>query len=531
MTRTRTVVSALILSAVALVPPASEAQGILERRWMRPNLAPDEQFGQAVAFGDYDNDGKEDLATGNPSGTQVSSIQRSGEVLMHFHEEGSVLVRSSLAVWQGAFPIDPAETGDEFGTALAFGDFNGDGFDDLAVGVPGEDVGPIVNAGAVQVFYGNPLRIVMGTGVFLQGLVPQDPQVEAWDLFGQTLAAGDFNGDGFDDLAVGAVGEDVGTVQSAGSVTVLYGHANGLNAGLPRQLWTQASSGIEGTPETGDQFGRALAAGDLNADGVDDLVIGVPYESLSDTWDAGVVHVLYGAPWFLNASGSQLWHQNRAGLALPYRSTRADVAERGDYFGWAVAVGDLNGDGNADLAVGAPGEDRGPGTIGPDRGSVHLFQGSPSGVIMDGNVFWNFEFDLADWDNFGHSLAFGDLNQDGIEDLVVGVPYDGVEVHRNGTSSTTVAGSLRIFWGYRPRPNQPRFEPFWDEVFQNDGSWEGSDYEYSEGGDRFGHAVAVGHFGGQDRAPFLAVGIPGEDDWRWGNGGAVELRWGTTRTP
>jgi hypothetical protein len=107
--------------------------------------------------------------------------------------------------------------------------------------------------------------------------------------WGQTQKA-DFNGDGYADLAISAVLEDIDAIVDAGAVHVLYGSATGLTA-TGNQFWHQDSPGIAEGAEEGDRFGDALAAGDFNGDGFADLAIGVPQERIG-ALEAGVVHVL-----------------------------------------------------------------------------------------------------------------------------------------------------------------------------------------------------------------------------------------------
>ena len=140
-------------------------------------------------------------------------------------------------------------------------DFNDDGADDLAVGVPGEDIGgPPFNSGAVNVLYGSASGL-SGTGsqLFTQASpgVPGNPG--EGESFGDALASGDFDNDGFADLAVGVPGEGIGAAVAAGAVNVLYGSAGGLT-GTGSQLFTQ----VGGAVEDGDGFGSALAAGDFD---------------------------------------------------------------------------------------------------------------------------------------------------------------------------------------------------------------------------------------------------------------------------
>jgi hypothetical protein len=177
--------------------------------------------------------------------------------------------------------------------------------------------------------------VVMLLGALLLAIPP--------GLAAQSRVYADFNGDGFADLAVGVPNEDVGSIVDAGGVNVLYGSASDLSA-TGNQFWTQNSSGVRDTAEAKDFFGSSLAVGDFNGDGFADLAIGVSQEDVGSLADAGGVNILYGSASGLSVTGNQFWTQNSPGIR--------NTAEASDNFGWSLAVGDFNGDGFADLAVG-----------------------------------------------------------------------------------------------------------------------------------------------------------------------------------
>jgi hypothetical protein len=295
-------------------------------------------------------------------------------------------------------------------------DFDGDGFADLPVAATGEAIGGKANAGALHVFYGTSGGLAATQSQLWSQASPIRDAPEAGDRFGAAWAAGDFDGDGFDDLAVGVPGENDRT----GVVQVLYGSSTGLRSARNQLLW-QHTDGIDGDPTPGDEFGSALAAGDFDRDGRDDLAIGAPGDASLAAGGArgGSVTVLRGSVDGLTAVGSQVFTQDSPQVP--------GQAKAGDQFGFSLAVGDIDADRRDDLAIGAPGE-----TISAARaGAVSVLFGTKQGLattdsrtIAQGRdgVVGSSSLD----DGFGTALAIGRFDHGPYADLAVGVPGDDV---------------------------------------------------------------------------------------------------------
>jgi FG-GAP repeat len=305
-------------------------------------------FGIALAAGDFNHDGFADLAIGVP-GQTVHSLVGAGAVhIIYGSAQGLSAARNQVLHQDSTGIRGVAEADDRFGTALAAGDFDNDGFVDLAIGMPNQVVGSSQGAGAVQVVYGSAQGLApAGDRVFDQDSAGFQGKAEMGDVFGLTLAVGDFNRDGFADLSIGVFGQDIGSAIQAGAVQVVYGSAQGLTAAGNR-VFHQNSVGIREKDETNDSFGWSLAAGDFNHDGFTDLAIGSPGESIGILPFAGIVHIIYGSADGLSADESQIFHQNSAGMQ--------DEAEDRDGFGFTLAAGDFDNDGFADLAIEVPNE-------------------------------------------------------------------------------------------------------------------------------------------------------------------------------
>ena len=237
--------------------------------------------------------------------------------------------------------LDGAVADDRAGVAVATGDVNGDGRADVVVGAEGADQNGRLNSGSVYVVFGiSPGTVDLGTlgerGFRIDGAA-------AGDRAGSTVAVADLNGDGREDVVVGAELADGGGRNEAGSVYVVHGKTSTE----PTDLAALGTAGfrIDGAA-LGDRAGGALApAGDVNGDGRQDLVVGAPRADAGGG-DSGSAYVVFGAPTPATVD-----------LAAPGASAlHVAGAAAGDRAGISVAgAGDLNGDGRADVLIGADG--------------------------------------------------------------------------------------------------------------------------------------------------------------------------------
>lgn len=408
----------------------------------------------SVPQADFNGDGIGDVAF-SADGAYVNGKKGAGQLVVLYGTKSGVsnAKRSTISQNTAGNP-GTAETGDHFGAETAYADFNGDGYDDLAVGSPGEDVGTDTDGGGLAILWGS------ASGITGKGVTVADPAPSGHDFWGKNLAAGDFDGDGKADLAVGS---------SAATIYVLKGGINasgvpggkytikppimGTDAGGPLNLTAGNINGGQETDlvvdgyETDSDYGwnrnyyipggvnglhmseaMALkpgvitAIGDIDGDGYGDVVSGAYWNpttedgtSVPDSGKGGKVWVTYGSdggPLTPSATGITQDTGNVPG-----------TAEGNDYFGYELDLGDINGDGFLDLAIGVAGENIGSAT---NTGAVTVLYGTSKGLDTASGA-QSFAQSTAgvpgsdeDNDYFGTDVKLDDVTGDGRADLIVG---------------------------------------------------------------------------------------------------------------
>lgn len=336
-------------------------------------------FGNAVrTAGDVNGDGYADIIIGHDAYDNGQTDE--GRVVVY---HGSAVGLSASPNWMVEGNQISANLGNTVSTA---GDVNGDGYADVIVGARFYDNGQ-ADEGRAYVYYGS----ATGLNTSANWTVESD-QISA--NFGQSVStAGDVNGDGYADVIVSAYAYDDGQTDE-GRAFVYQGSATGLST---YANWSAESDQVSAL------FGRSVSvAGDVNGDGYSDIIVGAHLYD-NDQADEGRAYVYHGAAVSLSPSGPN-WYSPQS-----Y-----------DSFGYSVSTaGDVNGDGFADVIVGAPLHDNGE----VNEGQAYVYYGSNTG--LSSNPSWSAESDQASA-NFGWSVsAAGDVNGDGYADVIVGAPlYD-----------------------------------------------------------------------------------------------------------
>lgn len=441
-----------------------------------------------IVRADFNADGYPDVAIGMPQAT-VGNRAEAGKVAVLLGGRFGLDMRFPRFVHQDSAGVaGGAETRDHFGAALAVGNFNGDAFLDLAVGVPGEDIGSERDAGAIHVIYGTRTGLDprSRSQIFYGDQAALPFTGRPGDAFGSALAAGDFDRDGRDDLAVGMPGYDrtwlgrfVTFGRDVGAIFTFAGSASGLGVGASSRFLTRERGFV--VSGAGTRFGTVLHAADFDGNEYVDLAIGSP------SWRSGrgTVDVVDGGEAGLDAS--------------TLAPITAATAQAGDHYGYALASADFDGDGRLDLAVGAPGatvDDK--AFAGEVR--VHL---AGSGGIRSPFTTLRFDGDSPGIpgsanarDRFGAAITVGSLDASGLPDLAIGVPGDDKSV------AAPNSGAVVVLYGRASRVSTIAAQRITQDSL-------GLSANLASAGEAFGASLHAGRFHRFAR-PGLAIGVAGE---------------------
>ena len=373
------------------------------------------------------------------------------------------------------------ETPDQSGTSVAIGDINNDGIDDVIIGANGADPPGKLNAGETYVVFG-PLSAgtieLSAADITIYG-------IDGRDHSGVGVGSGDINNDGVDDLIIGASSAAPDGKVDAGEAYVIFGPLTGTPSVIdlatsPPHITVKGISSMG--KDHGDNLGDSVGSGDINNDGKDDLIIGASHADPGGKDNAGETYVLFGP---LTGTPSVI------DLATSPPNITIGGIDAGDVSGAGVAGGDINGDANADLMIGAPGAD--PAGLsfagetyvlfGPLTGtpSVIDLATSPPDITVRGIDFE---------DSAGH-VGSGDINNDGAVDTIIGA-------NTADPGGRLSAGETYVVFG-------PLLAGIYELSAETDITYNGIAFN-----DQLGTEVATGDIN-NDGAVDIIIGAPGVD--------------------
>jgi hypothetical protein len=379
------------------------------------NLSSFDIFGSAIAnIGDLDNDGVIDIAVGAPSDENLESGEGAVYILF-LNANGSVKNNLKISDGLNGFAPENLNSSDTFGSAIAnIGDLDNDGIIDIAVGAS-NDENLESNEGAVYILFLNANGSVKNNTKISDGLNGFTPVgLDAGDQFGSSIAnIGDLDNDGVIDIVVGAP-SDENLESSEGAVYILF-----LNTDGSVKNNTKISDGLNGFVPVGlgnsDDFGSSIAnIGDLNNDGVTDIVVGAPSDENGQSSE-GAAYIL-----FLNTNGSV---KNNTKISDGLNGFTPSALDFNDFFGDDVELlGDINGDNIQDIIIGANNDES-------SSGGIYIIELETNGSVKNHTRIINglegFSAPSLSSADFGLSIVnLGDLNGNGKIDLMVGAPLD-----------------------------------------------------------------------------------------------------------
>ena len=390
---------------------------------------------------DFNGDGYSDAVVGDPDATVDGQARAGRVVVLYGDSDGRIGQGGRDTLSQGADNVGgTAEATDRFGFALAAADLNCDGYTDLVVGTPYEDIGGQADSGHLQVIWG------AATGLGMGDASAQYTQVD----FGEIIRAGDQFGyavDALEDaehdggavppayvLAVGTPGGDIGSDIDAGWVGTLTPSGSGFYV----DALTQDTTGIPGLAEPGDRFGTSVSLNYLLGNALlADIAVGAPNEDVGGVLDAGTVTIVRDL--YRGTDGAVVYDQNSAGVA--------SVPETGDRFGYSLDA--MRTGGISRLAVGVPYEDLGAAA---SAGLVQLFGGDGSTLIVGPGLTQNTD-GVADQaergDLFGAQVAWaGPGLGDTVSRLAVSAPSEDGMADNSGLVQVFPLTDLTAELGY-----------------------------------------------------------------------------------